>query len=88
MPNHIKNRVTLNGSKEQIKELITALSTFYPSEPSKTHSGSLNYRTRDNSAFGWLNPETNVFVRRNEVDTIGVPEGFRAFFYRRMDTFS
>src|SRR5690606_26586342 len=80
MPNHIKNRLTLNGSVRDIKKLINSYSTFYPSQPDKSFDGNLIYKNKETDAYGWLNPETNVFTRRGEKNVIGTLEGFEQEF--------
>jgi hypothetical protein len=76
MPNYIKNRIELTGSKEQVNALIERFSTAYKEEQHKSYDDKNTYNN-EGGEYGWLNIATNVFTRRNMADTIGVPDGFK-----------
>lgn len=75
MPNHIKNRLRLSGDQTAIDSLVEEFSTFYPSEPNKSHDGNLIHLTKDGSV-GWLHEGTGVFTRREMDSVVGVPDGY------------
>lgn len=78
MPNHIKNRLEITGTKEQVEAVIKKFSNTYPEEPNKSYSGDLVYISKD--GVGWLNEETGVFTQKNKKDVQGVPKGFKQDF--------
>lgn len=94
MPNHIKNRLTFSGDTEKINALIDAFTTHYPAELHMTdnifheagHTPSIICRSND-GGVGWLNPSTGVFSLRNEVDIIGLPEGYSIEINQAWDRF-
>ncbi len=81
MPNHIKNRLELNGSPEEIKSFIERFSTHYPSIPTTSYDGNLTYKkTGESFVYGWLNEASGLFAQRNQADVMGVPEGWEQSF--------
>lgn len=80
MANYIKNRLTLNGSEEQVHNLITSLSTFFPSVPRKSYDGRLVYENKETDSYGWLNEESNIFTHSNRDEVVGIPNGFEQSF--------
>ena len=78
MPNHVKNRITIIGTDEQIKTVVEELSTFYPETPGVIHDGSIRYKYTKGSQhdYGFLDEKTNTFSVRGEEDVIGVPDGY------------
>lgn len=77
MPNHIKNRIELLGDSSQIKELMAKYSTHYETCPNTTYDGALIYKKIDEKySYGWLDPKTGVFTRREQPDVNGVPDGY------------
>jgi len=72
MPNHIKNKLTLDGSAEQIKLFVDKFSTTYPKTEKLTYDGRVICKKKDGN-FGWLDKESNVFERRNLPSVLGMP---------------
>lgn len=75
MPNHIKNRIEIIGTPEQVKSVFEAFSTFYPSTPNKSYDGDIVYESEDGS-IGWYNESTNTFTQQGKGPVIGIPNGF------------
>lgn len=76
MPNHIKNKITLSGEVNDIKELVDSLSTFYPSTEEKSYDGRTIYKN-DTGEYGWLDTAAGTFSQRDKSDARTVPEGFK-----------
>jgi hypothetical protein len=77
MPNHVKSRIRIIGTDEQVKEVIEKYSTHYPETPGTTYDGSIRYKViGSQSDYGFLDEKKNVFSRRGEENVIGVPEGY------------
>lgn len=74
MPNHIKNRIELIGSPEDIKSLLEKFSTFYPSEQNRSCDNELTFEM--DGEFGWFDENTTIFTRRGKPSVLGIPEGF------------
>lgn len=91
MPNHVKNRIELIGDRKVIKELIEKFSTHYPAEIRKTesHMGEMQLYICENKDgnFGWFNPTTAEFTRRNQEPVIGLPYGFEIEIEKARDHF-
>jgi len=66
MPNHVRNRLTVTGSKEKIEELKQKFSTHYDSIQETSYIGELIYRKKgsDKNVFGWFNEKLNEFKER------------------------
>lgn len=77
MPNHIKNRIELIGSLEDVKSFVEKFSTFFPSVQHTSYDGHLTFKNSDD--IGWLDPESTVFTRRNKDAVLGIPDGFKPF---------
>jgi len=77
MPNHITNRLELVGDAQRVAEFVERFSTHYEPAPRTTDFDEVIYKN-DQGEYGWLNPKTGVFNRRNKPDTDMVPEGFAA----------
>lgn len=73
MPNHIKNRLILHGTPEQVKEVVEQYSTFYPSVQGKSYDDEPRYKK--GGAFGFLSKE-GIFRVRDQQPAVGVPEGW------------
>ena len=75
MPNNIKNRIKVIGTKDQVKEVFKKLNTHYPEKKSKTHDGK--FICKDNSGeYGWYDEKTEEFSRREKDTIIGLPIGW------------
>lgn len=75
MPNHIMNRLELVGNSQRVKELVAKFSTHYEPAPRTTDFDEVICKN-DQGEYGWLNPKTGVFKRRNKPDADVMPEGF------------
>lgn len=78
MPNHVKNRIEIKGTKEQVKEVINAFSTHYPAELRKAYDNKIICKQPNKEGFsvGWFDTTTGLFSRRDEADVLGLPEGW------------
>lgn len=75
MPNHITNRLELLGDPQRIAAFVERFSTYYEPAPRITDFDDVIYKN-DQGEYGWLNPKTGAFRRRNQPDTNVIPEGF------------
>lgn len=78
MPNHIKNLVTIQGTEEQVNEVINKFGTHHKAELNRTMNNSIICQKKNSNEFsvGWFNEKTGVFNRSNEENVIGLPEGW------------
>jgi|SRR6185503_12794166 Ferredoxin-like domain in Api92-like protein len=79
MPNHIKNRIKLLGSFEQVDAIIKAFSTKQDAYVSMTHDDELAICIKKDDDFGvcWMNLRTGICQgRKNEIIQNGIPDGF------------
>jgi len=76
MPNLIKNRITLNGSLEDINSFIESFSTKIKSQFSKAHNGQWICSESETKQFrGWFNPKDGIFTfQKDKSVQIGLPE--------------
>ena len=75
MPNHVKNSITINADAATVQQIVSELSTHYPKVESTDYDGNLIFENA-NGSYGWLDPKTNKFKRRDMEDVDGVPEGY------------
>lgn len=61
MPNHIKNRLTIEGDQSRIDELYAQFSTHYEAKQATSYDGHPAYE-RDGS-YGWLQPDGRFAYR-------------------------
>lgn len=80
MPNYIKNRIEILGTKKQVEEVLNRFSTAFPTEPRKTHDDRLIYSNKKTGTFGWLDEKTGEFEERNKEKVSIIPEGFEQDF--------
>lgn len=79
MPNHIKNRIEILGTKEKISEIFKTFNTYYPAKLRRAIDNTIICRdktTDDNYIVGWFNEKTGMFKRRNMGEIVGLPEGW------------
>lgn len=77
MPNHIKNRIEIIGTEEQVKSVVEKFSTFYESKQHTAYDDSLIFEHCETGKYGWLDQNTNTFTLSDrKTQTIGVPEGY------------
>ena len=86
MPNHIKSKIEIQGSKEELAAVLSEFSTNHERTPDLALDGDVICTTKrdgDNDfdySVGWLNEETGIFRRRDEEDVKGIPDGFTKKF--------
>lgn len=85
MPNYIKNKLEVKGSKESIENLFTRFKKYYPAKPHKSWGGDLTYKKGD--AIGWLNEGTNKFNIRGGEILDGVPDGWEQYYNKEFTRF-
>lgn len=79
MPNHIKNRLKLIGTNEQIQSVFEKHNSHIQAKLNMTADGDLiicrNTKSTDWDC-GWFNPLTGEFKNRNREVSVGLPEGW------------
>jgi hypothetical protein len=78
MPNHIKNRITILGTSEQVEEVLDKFSTYYPAELARAIYGGgiiCNHKS-DSLCYGWFDEKTGTFSRRGKDPVVGLPEEY------------
>lgn len=78
MPNHIKNKLELIGSIDQIDELIKRFGTYHPASLAMTHDDKkVICKPKDNSFdYRWMDLNTGELHDRNKVVGIGLPDDY------------
>jgi len=79
MPNHIKNRLRIIGTNEQIKEVFDKYNTHIEAKLFFAYDGSIICKDKNSENFtvGWFNPNTGIFKTREEnSERIGIPENW------------
>jgi len=77
MPNHVKNRITIIGTKEQVKQVFEKHNTRHEAHKRLTHDGDyICHHKTESMNYGWLSPTTNVFTRRNLEPVVGLPSDY------------
>jgi len=79
MPNHVKSRIEILGTKEQVKEVFNRFNTHVSASLSKAYDGSIICNDTNNKvdfSVGWLNLKTGIFTRRGEDEVLGLPDGW------------
>lgn len=79
MPNHIKNRIELIGSPEDIQNLIYKFSTPYEKSKRKTHDEKLLIFKGNGGEYGWYDEKENIFEyggNKKGEKIKGVPIGY------------
>lgn len=82
MPNHVKNRIKIIGTPEQIQEVVEKFGTVHPRCKNLAYGGDTICHPIKGEQFdvGWLNEETNEFSTRVDgeikVVGLGIPEGW------------
>ncbi|WP_241287537.1 DUF1281 family ferredoxin-like fold protein [Chryseobacterium indologenes] len=76
MPNHIKNRITIIGDYNEVKEVYTKYTTHYPATLCKAYDGTIVCKKKDVNEFsvGWFNPKDGTFKTREIEYGIGLPD--------------
>lgn len=76
MANHIKNRLLIKGTPEEVKSIFDKYNTFYPATLRLAHNGDVICKPKNSEGFnvGSFNLKNGEFSRRNEETLIGLPE--------------
>lgn len=81
MPNYIKNRIELIGTKIQIDEMLERFSTHFERDPDRSYDGNLIFlKTGEEYGVGWLNETTGEFEERGKPKVQGVPNNWEQRF--------
>lgn len=75
MPNHIKNRVIINSTPENVEKVFSQFNTHYKASIRKAWDGKAICKNKENS-IGWLDLTTGEFHQRDKEIIIGLPSGF------------
>lgn len=77
MPNHIKNKLEIIGSIEQIDAITKLYGTKVPASLNRTHDGeSVICNSKKDSGFCWLDLSTGKVSNRNGLNQIGLPNDY------------
>lgn len=77
MPNHVKSRLKINGTREQIETIIEKYGTNYEATLGRAYDDSIICKNpNETPSYGWFNEKTGVFTRRNKAPILGLPEGW------------
>ena len=80
MPNHVKSRLTINGSKEDVKSIIDKFGTVVPARLYRAYDNTIVCKNKESeNVWGYFDEKTGKFTTgRNEdkIERIGIPEGF------------
>lgn len=78
MPNHIKNKLELLGSLEDIDSMIKQFGTEIKSSITKTHEGELVICKSKKESYGycWLDLRTGYVHNRENLGQIGMPDEY------------
>lgn len=90
MPNNITNKLKINGTNEQIKEIFDKYNTHKKAEIRVAYDGTIICKDKISKDFsvGWFNPNTGVFKTREEnSERIGVPENWEFEVANAIDCF-
>ncbi|WP_088656226.1 DUF1281 family ferredoxin-like fold protein [Geofilum rhodophaeum] len=89
MPNYVKNRLVINGTPEQVKEVFDKFNTHIPAKLHTSYTGSVICKEIDNSNYnvGWFNLKTGMFERRNAEPVLGLPDGWEFEIQQPIDHF-
>lgn len=80
MPNNIKNKITIEGSKEDADKFVKRFSTFHDRIVRKTHDDSaIICKETGGNFIGWYDENNNTFRyskdRNTDKETKGLPDG-------------
>lgn len=88
MPNHIKNRLEIIATKEQLKEIFAKYNTHHKAALRSANDGSVVCEHKDEKYnIGWFDLRTGVFQKRNEPDVIGLPAEYEIEITPAVDIF-
>ena len=90
MPNHIKNRLKINGTNEQIKTVFEKYNTHYKAELNTSYDGTVicKNKSQDTFSIGWLDLKTGIFkTNEKNSERIGLPENWAVEIVQPTDHF-
>lgn len=70
MPNHVKNRITLIGTPEEVKQVFERYNTHYPETFKTAHDGTIICKRKTDGVIGWYNETTQLIETREEGKTL------------------
>lgn len=76
MPNNIKSKLVINGTGEQIFDVLAKYGTHHDAKPNEAFDGRIIYKNAQGQ-YGWFDEKTNTFERRDQPNFKGVPEGYQ-----------
>lgn len=79
MPNHIKNRVTINAEIPEIDVLIKRFGTYVPASLRRTWQDNEIICRKKDGDYGWFDERKGIFKKRTDKgfsEVMGLPEGF------------
>ena len=78
MPNHIKNRIEIIGTRKQVKSIFKKYNTHHKAKLNRAYDDTIICKETETKEFsvGWFNEKLGVFKRRDEADVNGLPDGW------------
>lgn len=89
MPNHVKNRIKIEGDAAKILQLFNKYNEHHPASINKSYDGNFICKNKSEEGFnfGWLNPQTGMFTRREQEPILGLPENWEVEISPAFDQF-
>ena len=89
MPNHVKNKLELIGSIEDIERMFSMFNTHKPASLKITHDNLVICRDKNAKDWscGWFNLKTGMFKRRGMDNISGLPDGWELEILQPVDMF-
>lgn len=88
MPNHIKNKLKLVGSTEQIQSVFEKYNIHVPAQLNTAHDGTIICKTAgEDYSIGWFDPKNGEFTQRGKENIIGLPEEYSFEINQSKDCF-
>lgn len=90
MPNHITNRLKINGTEEEIKRVFEKYNTHIKAQPNTAWDGSIICVNKSDDSFsvGWLDLKTGKFkTREDNSERIGLPDNWEIEISQARDYF-
>ena len=80
MPNHVKSRLTINASKEELKAIIAKFGNEVPARLNRAYDDTIicKHKTEEHN-WGYFDEKTGKFTsgrNENKVERIGIPEEY------------
>lgn len=89
MPNHIKNRLKLIGTNEQIQEVFEKYNTHIKAKLNVANNGDIICKDSSTEKWscGWFNPQTGIFTDYERKIRTGIPENWTFEITQPMNCF-